>query len=198
MFFLSVVTTKSFGQEVPPFPTGNESLDTKIEEVVNQIGKFDTRMESIYIDLSAEQQAEVNAYFSESDETLFTSYSQFDDDELKESVSNIKTSFSELEIQFRELVPELDDNEAIDSLKVIVQSAYVTQRMAFISEFSDDCESIRRNCIGSVAAQSAIMHLGCVALDLTFFGGIICHGAAFAYQYFEGNICNANARTCRG
>jgi hypothetical protein len=60
----------------------------------------------------------------------------------------------------------------------------------------DPCETIRRNCIGSVAAQAAVMHIGCAALDISVIGGIICHAAAFTYQYTAGNNCNAEAEKC--
>lgn len=60
----------------------------------------------------------------------------------------------------------------------------------------NSCESIRRNCIASVAAESAIMHFGCAALDLTIIAGIACHSAAIAYQYSAGNNCNLEAEKC--
>jgi hypothetical protein len=61
----------------------------------------------------------------------------------------------------------------------------------------DPCETIRVNCIASVAAESAIMHLGCAALDLSIIAGIICHAAAFTYQYTAGNNCNLEAAKCK-
>ncbi len=61
----------------------------------------------------------------------------------------------------------------------------------------DDCEKIRVNCILSVAAEATVMHLGCGALDLTFFLGIACHGAAIVYQKTAGDNCNLEARRCR-
>lgn len=61
----------------------------------------------------------------------------------------------------------------------------------------DPCESIRLNCIAAVAAEAAVMHLGCAALDLSVIAGIICHGAALAYQYSAGNKCNLEAQKCK-
>lgn len=66
-----------------------------------------------------------------------------------------------------------------------------------MNAFTDRCEDIRRKCIYSVAAESAIMHLGCAGLDLSVIGGIICHGAAFVYQYNAGEKCNLEAENCR-
>lgn len=58
------------------------------------------------------------------------------------------------------------------------------------------CESIRVNCIASVSAQSLAMHFACASIDLSVVGGIVCHGAAFVYQYTQSNICNAEAEKC--
>ena len=59
------------------------------------------------------------------------------------------------------------------------------------------CESIRVNCIIAVSAETAIMHLGCVAADFTVILGIICHSAATAYQISAGNNCNTNYQQCK-
>ncbi len=58
------------------------------------------------------------------------------------------------------------------------------------------CETARVNCIVTVTSESAIMHLGCAALDLTVLGGLLCHGAAVAYQWSAGNTCNSNYQLC--
>ena len=59
-----------------------------------------------------------------------------------------------------------------------------------------NCESIRRNCIASVAAEATVMHVGCGLLDLTVLAGIACHGAAIVYQWSAGNNCNLEADHC--
>ena len=58
------------------------------------------------------------------------------------------------------------------------------------------CESIRQNCLANVAAQATLMHLGCISADLTLFGGILCHSAAFLYQVTSSSNCNTDYDKC--
>lgn len=60
----------------------------------------------------------------------------------------------------------------------------------------DNCERKRRNCLVSVAATATAAHIACAATDPTIVVGIICHGAAVAYQIAEGDNCNAAAVDC--
>lgn len=60
-----------------------------------------------------------------------------------------------------------------------------------------NCESIRRNCILSVASEASVMHIGCGLLDLTVVAGIACHGAAVVYQWSAGSNCNLEADNCK-
>jgi hypothetical protein len=72
------------------------------------------------------------------------------------------------------------------------------QRETAGNKVNDPCETERINCILAVGAEAALMHLGCAGLDLTFIGGIICHGAAFLYQRSAGRNCNIAAAKCKG
>lgn len=82
--------------------------------------------------------------------------------------------------------------KTFSKLKLFSETSLPNQAL----RMEDPCETIRRNCIGSVAAEAAVMHIGCAALDISVIGGIICHGAAFAYQYTAGNNCNLQAEKC--
>ncbi len=67
--------------------------------------------------------------------------------------------------------------------------------MPRMADYSDPiCETMRRNCIISVAAEATIMHLSCAALNITVFMGAICHAAAITYQFTAGNRCNQEAK----
>lgn len=60
----------------------------------------------------------------------------------------------------------------------------------------ENCERQRRICLGSVSAQTILMHFGCAGLDLTIIAGIVCHSAATLYQYTEGLKCNDAYNQC--
>lgn len=71
-------------------------------------------------------------------------------------------------------------------------------KMTKVSIAQDPCEAIRQNCVISVAAVATTMHIGCAVLDITVVAGLVCHGAAIAYQYTAGNNCNLESQQCKG
>lgn len=62
----------------------------------------------------------------------------------------------------------------------------------------DECSTSRVNCLWSVTAEAAIMHLSCAGLDLTIFLGIVCHTAALIYQQTGSSNCNIQYNKCKG
>ncbi|MES1215394.1 MAG: hypothetical protein ABUT20_07755 [Bacteroidota bacterium] len=106
----------------------------------------------------------------------------------RKALLNNKYGLSEISIDLKLSVTE----KALEKMKYFNKQENVGTNLR-----ADICETIRKSCITSVAAESAVMHLGCAALDLSVIAGIICHAAAITYQYSAGNNCNSQAELCK-
>ena len=206
LIVILMLSNKSFSQsddlfQCDQFPTTDSALNSNIRDLVAQNTEFETRMGAIYGNLSSEEQQRVDSYINNSDESLFSHFPQFDNNDLKNSVTLIKDKYSIVWNKHEEVFPHLDTDQRAEIIKTIIQCASSKIRIdgegSLEERMADDCEKERINCIASVAAQAATMHLVCAYLDLTVIAGIICHGAAFTYQWTAGNNCNIAARRCR-
>jgi hypothetical protein len=159
-------------------------------------------MSTIYQKLSGEQQKQVNEFLARGDQMLFTVFPEFNDEELKTDVTQMREKYVAVVKKHEQLFPRLESKQREDIVKTIIQCAAVKHRIEEEAVESakyafDPCETERINCIASVSAEAAIMHLNCTVLDLSIFGGIVCHGAAIVYQITAGNNCNLAAKRCR-
>ncbi len=70
------------------------------------------------------------------------------------------------------------------------------KNIAFRGVCEDSCDRTYRNCMGGTTAAAIAAHAGCIALDPTIIGGIVCHGAALAIQYFAQDECGNQNLSC--
>jgi hypothetical protein len=183
------------------YPTSDATLNSMVSDLIAQSDEFDGKMGSIYGNLSESEKQQVDVYIRNNDEGLFTAFPQFNDDELKNDVTLIKEKHAIVVNKHTELYPQLSGGQRDEAIRNIIKcansKAKVVREGSWLERAIDPCEIERRNCIASVAAQAAFMHLTCATLDLTFFAGIICHATAFIYQATAGNNCNIAGQRCR-
>ena len=84
-----------------------------------------------------------------------------------------------------------NDNSAINQS---IRESFGVRRSQ--SNYRGSCETIQQNCVIGAAAEATIMHFACGALDLAVIPGLICHGAAIAYQISASSTCNTNYERC--
>jgi hypothetical protein len=58
------------------------------------------------------------------------------------------------------------------------------------------CSRTANNCLGASTAAAVLGHTGCLALDVTIVGGIVCHAAILAGQYFVQDECLNQSQQC--
>ncbi len=61
----------------------------------------------------------------------------------------------------------------------------------------DRCTEYFINRLASISATAAGGHFACAFLDISFVGGIMCHGAVFVYQISESNLAQIELKQCR-
>lgn len=61
---------------------------------------------------------------------------------------------------------------------------------------SDDCDRERRNCVVSASSVYVLEALGCSALNLTLFGGVICYGVITAQYLAATDTCTIQWNRC--
>ncbi|HNU13958.1 MAG TPA: hypothetical protein PKI55_05815 [Chitinophagaceae bacterium] len=157
-------------------------------------------MKTLFENITVADQEVASSYIKTSNLALFDVFPQFNDAELANSLSSFRDKYSIVWIKHCELYPGIDSIQRREEIKRITECAtgkIKLEEFELLRLADDPCETQRRNCIASVSAEAAVMHMGCAALDLSIIGGIICHGAAFAYQWTAGNNCNINAQLCR-
>jgi hypothetical protein len=204
---ITIFSTPSFGQVSPLdglyqcqyYPTPHATLNTNISDLIAQNNEFERKMGSIYGNLSESEKQQVDVYIRNNDQALFTAFPQFNNEELKSNVTLLKEKYTTAVNTHKQAYPQFNDAQRGDAIREIIKCANSKAKVQQEGTWSgrmamDDCEAERRNCIGSVAAG---MHVACSAADLTIIAGIICHGAAFVYQWTAGNNCNIAARRCR-
>ena len=194
--------SKAVSTECDIYPTTDPGLNSSVQDLLTQVDRFESRMGVLYQKLSPDQQEQVNSLLSYRDEALFTAFPVFNDEELKASVTQIREKYAAVVKKHEGIFPGLDRRQRDETVNAIVQCAGAKARAERESLQSgkfafDRCETERRNCIISVGAQAAGMHLACSIADLTIFAGIVCHAAAFVYQVTAGNNCNIAAERCR-
>lgn len=207
-FIVMGLLNKTYSQQKSPpdilncdkYPTENAQLNGLVDNLVRYNREFTLRMTSIYENLSPERQEVAAAYFQRGDTSLIDEFPQFDNQQLKDSRVQIRNEYLTVWSRHQSLFSGLESSQRGQVISDIIHCAGVKdeiQRQFAGNRAIDPCETERVNCIISVGSQAALMHVGCAGLDLTIIGGIICHGAAFTYQWAEGRRCNSAARRCR-
>jgi hypothetical protein len=59
------------------------------------------------------------------------------------------------------------------------------------------CNRTFTNCMGLTTTAALMAHAGCIALEPTVIGGIVCHGIALAAQYFAQDECANQGEKCK-
>ena len=70
------------------------------------------------------------------------------------------------------------------------------ENVAYRRDCGSSCDRTYRNCMGASTAAAFAAHAGCIGLDPMIIGGIICHGAALAVQYFVQDECGNQGLSC--
>ena len=208
MVAVLIVSTKSYSQVSPSdasfacdkFPTSDNFINVSVTNLIRYAHEFDSTMNSMYENLTPGEQQRVDDYLNNGNPSLINEFPQFDNLGLRDGVGLMRNGYTSIRSRHEELFPSLENKQSTQIINDIIKCAsrkISIEREGTPLRASDPCEEARVDCILSVGAQSALMHIGCATVDLTIIGGIICHGAAFTYQWREGRICNRNARKCR-
>lgn len=117
-------------------------------------------------------------------------------------------NFQELEESFKEqnnLLLQLNSKYHFeknkDELSLIIQDPIfdeilINDNQVISNNCIDRCGRTKRNCVGAVTSAAVVAHAGCLSVDWTGYGAIICHGAAFAAQIFGHDECNNQHEGC--
>lgn len=182
------------------FPTSDNTLNQNISDLVIILDSFDKRIDFIFQDLTSTEKPDFINFIDNQDTTVFNAYPQFDDSILKNLLPIIKSSYSGVLERYQNLYPNLSSNEVVEGVTPIIKCSYSQAKLApMLEELSGNgnlCEKQRINCIAAVAAEALVMHVGCAAVDITVLAGIVCHAAAFTYQYTAGKNCNIAYEQC--
>jgi hypothetical protein len=194
--------SKTVSTQCDIYPTTDGGFNSTVQDLLVQIDRFESRMALLYQKLSPAQQEQANSLLTRRDEGFLTIFPEFNDEELKTSVTQIREKYVAVLKKHEDIFPNFDRRQRDETVKTIIQCAGSKARAERESLQSgkvaiDRCETDRRNCIISVGAQAAGMHLACSIADLTIIAGIVCHAAAFVYQVTAGNNCNIAADRCR-
>jgi hypothetical protein len=205
--FFAATTNPGFSQSSLPdtpcddYPTSDEMLNGLVKNLVGNMSEFTSKMTSIYLRLTQEEQSLALTYMSKRDRNLFQRFPQFEDIEVQNAVVLVWTAYSSVLERFSELFPGANYDERIEKTNNIIKCCAAKNADAqFESSDSnrfDDCVITRKNCLRSAVSAATIMHLGCAVADLGIITGILCHAAVLAWQIAESNICDAEYKQCK-
>lgn len=96
---------------------------------------------------------------------------------------------------------KLENDYKLSSYQISdIEEAIIITNAPVVSGQPNDCvKSCNRtsfNCQGAATAGAAVAHIGCLSADVTVIGGIVCHAAVAAVQYFVLDECINQEEQC--
>jgi hypothetical protein len=86
----------------------------------------------------------------------------------------------------------LNEISEIELADLINQTGYYN----FVVDFDPFCDRERRNCLVQASAVYTLEAVGCSALNLTLFGGVVCYGVITAMYLSEVDDCDIQFQRC--